>query len=179
MISAPSLPDLAAAIRSREPRGATRITAIDGPAGAGKSTLAAALATELRASVVHTDYFASWENPVDWWPEFLARVLEPLARGDHARFDPTTWGGPPHDPVDVAPGGDVIVEGVTASRAAFRPFLAYAIWVDAPRELCLQRGLARGGHNTLERWDDWQAAEHAYVEREQPVSHVDVVVRGH
>jgi len=64
---------LVEAIRSsRAPAGvATCIVAIDGPGGAGKSSLANRLAEELGAPVVRTDDFASWENPVDWWPELI------------------------------------------------------------------------------------------------------------
>jgi uridine kinase len=180
MTSAPSLPELVAAIRARTPRGATRITAVDGPGGAGKSNLAAALAEALGAQIVHTDDFASWENPVDWWPALIANVLEPLTRGDVARFKPTFWGGDvkPKPVAEVQPSGDVIVEGVTASRAVFRPYLAYAIWVETPRDLRLARGLARDGAEALPLWEGWMAAEDAYVERERPHEHVDVVVRG-
>lgn len=66
-----ALRTLAEAVRSSSaPIGmATRIVAIDGPGGAGKSSLAAYLAQELDAPVVHTDDFASWDNPIDWWPE--------------------------------------------------------------------------------------------------------------
>jgi uridine kinase len=180
MISAPSLPKLVAAIRARTPCGATRITAVDGPGGAGKSTLASALAAGLGAQVVHTDDFASWENPVDWWPALVADVLEPLTRRDVARFEPTFWGGDvkPKPVVEVQPGGDVIVEGVSASREAFRPYLAFAIWIETPRDLRLARGLERDGADALPLWERWMAEEDAYVERERPHEHVDVVVRG-
>jgi uridine kinase len=138
---------------------ATRIVAIDGCGGAGKSTLAARLSRELGGvEVVHTDDFATAENPVDWWPEVVERVLEPLARGE--------------------PGRTVILEGVTASRDAFRPYLAYTIWVDAPRELRLRRGLERDGESMREQWEQWMAAEDAYVERERPHERADAVVRG-
>jgi uridine kinase len=178
MISAPSLPELVAAIRARSPRGATRITAVDGPGGAGKSTLASALSAELGAQLVHTDDFASWDNPVDWWPRLIAEVLEPLTRGEQARFCSTSWGGPPKPEVEIAPGGDVIVEGVSASREAFRPYLAFAVWIETPRELRLQRGLERDGEAARPNWERWMAAEDAYVERERPSEHADIVVRG-
>jgi len=179
MTSAPSLPELVAEIRARPPAaGSTRIVAIDGPGGAGKSTLARTLASELGAQVVQTDDFASWDEPVDWWPRLLAEVLEPLARGDGARYEPTRWGGPPKPPVEVHPGGDVVLEGVTASRAAFRPYLAYAVWVDTPRALRLQRGLERDGADARPLWERWMAAEDGYVEREQPHVHADRVLRG-
>ena len=69
-------PLIQAARSSRAPAGvATRLIAIDGPGGAGKTTLAARMAEELKAAVIHTDEFASWDNPIDWWPEMLERAL--------------------------------------------------------------------------------------------------------
>jgi uridine kinase len=165
-------------IRSAPARFATRIVAVDGLGGAGKTTLAERLAGALDAPVVHTDDFASWENPVDWWPALLEEVLEPLAAGRSARFTPTSWGGPPRGEVVVDPAPFVVVEGVTASREAFRPYLAYSIWVETPRDLRLTRGLERGGADTLERWECWMAAEDAYVARERPAEHADRVVPG-
>jgi uridine kinase len=170
---------VSAVVRSRPPAGmTTRIVAVDGLGGSGKSTLAAHLAAELGAAVVHTDDFASWDDPVDWWPDLLARVLEPLAAGEPARFRPASWGGPERDPIVVEPAEFVVLEGVTASRTAFRPYLAYAIWVETPRELRLARGLERDGEDALAQWQDWLAAEDRYVERERPAERADVVLRG-
>jgi uridine kinase len=157
---------------------ATRIVAVDGLGGAGKTTVAERLGQALDAPVVHTDDFASWDDPVDWWPQLLAQVLEPLAAGRAARFTPSAWGGPPREPVAIEPAAFVIVEGVTASRAAFRPYVAYAIWVEAPRDLRLARGLARGGDNVRERWEAWMTAEDRYVELERPAEHVNRVLPG-
>ena len=74
---------LRAAKESHAPDGVeTRIIAIDGPGGAGKTTLAAWLAEELQASaVIHTDDFASCDNPVNWWPTLIEQALKPLAAG--------------------------------------------------------------------------------------------------
>jgi len=124
---------------------ATRIVAIDGGGGAGKSTVAAWLARELDAPIVHTDDFASWESPTGWWPELIEQVLEPLAAGSPARFVPTRWGGPERNEVRIDAAEFVVLEGVTATREAFRPYLAYAVWIETPRDLRLERGLARDG----------------------------------
>jgi uridine kinase len=156
----------------------TRVIAVDGPGGAGKSTLAAYLARELDAVVVSTDDFASWDNPIDWWPELINKVLAPLAAGRKARYTPTSWGGPPKSDVVIEPGGTVVLEGVSASREAFRPYLAYSIWIETPRDLRLRRGLARDGEGARDDWDRWMAEEDAYVEGEQPAEHVDVVLPG-
>ena len=71
---------------------ATRIIAVDGPGGAGKSTLAGWLGRELLAPIIHTDDFASWNHPVDWWPGFLEQVLKPIAAGDPVRYVPNELG---------------------------------------------------------------------------------------
>jgi hypothetical protein len=96
---------LTEAIRSSQaPAGVkTRIVAIDGQGAAGKSTLASLLAQQLDAPIIQTDDFASWENPVDWWPELIARALEPLAAGEPARYDPTSWGGEEREPLLIEP----------------------------------------------------------------------------
>ena len=156
----------------------TRIVAIDGAGGAGKSTVARWLARELDAPIVHTDDFASWDNPTGWWPKLVAQVLEPLAAGSAARYVPTRWGGPERSEVTVAPTEFLILEGVTATREAFRPYLAYAIWVETPRALRLERGIARDGEQMRGRWERWMAEEDRYVAREQPAEHADLVLSG-
>jgi Cytidylate kinase len=124
---------------TRVPAGvATRLIAIDGPGGAGKTTLAMRLAEELRAAVVHTDDFATWDNPLDWWPEMIESVLKPLAGGAEARYQPTSWDGKERVAVHLEPGGTVLIEGVGASREVFRPFLAYAIWIETDRAVRLR-----------------------------------------
>src|SRR5581483_11397082 len=57
----------------------SRVVAIDGPGGAGKSVLAAKVAAALNAQVVCTDDFASWERPLEWWPRLIEQVLGPLS----------------------------------------------------------------------------------------------------
>ena len=170
------LPAVVAAIRAASAPGGmtTRFVAVDGPGGAGKSSLAAWLAAELEAPVIHTDDFASWENPVNWWPQLIRDVLVPLAAGKPARYRPTNGARK----LVVEPSDFVVLEGVTASREAFRPYLAYSIWIETPRELRLRRGLERDGEQALADWERWMAGEDRYVERERPAEHADCVLRG-
>jgi uridine kinase len=171
---------LAEAVRSSQaPPGAkTRIVAIDGPGGAGKSSLAAWLADELDAPIIHTDDFASWENPVNWWPDLIELALEPLAAGRPARYRPSGWGAEQREPLEIEPAEFVVLEGVTASRSAFRPYLAYSIWIETPHELRLKRGLDRDGEEARADWEAWMEGEDRYVERERPAAYADCVLPG-
>jgi uridine kinase len=173
---------IVAAVRARRPPDGmtTRIVAVDGHGGSGKSSFARHLARALGdAPIVSTDDFASWENPIDWWPELLGRVLVPLSRGEPARFERSRWGGESGgDLVEFAPTEFLILEGVTASREAFAPYLTYSIWIETPLELCLRRGLERDGPDALEQWEAWLAGEHRYVERERPHERADLLVAG-
>ncbi|MFI5498213.1 AAA family ATPase [Nocardia asteroides] len=79
-----TIDEIVAAVAEAVPRlGATRLVAVDGPGGAGKSTLAEQLSAACGATLLHTDDFASWDDQFDWWARFEQQVLEQvrLARG--------------------------------------------------------------------------------------------------
>ena len=172
---------IAADVEARRPPAGmrTRIVAVDGLGGAGKSSFARHLARALGATIVETDDFASWENPVDWWPRLIEELLLPISRNETARFERSVW-GPDMEPEtrEVDAAEILILEGVTASREAFRPYLTYAIWVESPPELRLRRGLERDGEDALEAWREWMVEEDRYRERERPDERADLVVRG-
>jgi uridine kinase len=159
---------------------ATRIVAIDGLGGSGKSTLAEHLSIALGgAEIIHTDDFASWENPIDWWPQLIENVLEPVARNEMVRFQRSPWqAGNDAEWVEFRPDNFVILEGVTAAREAFAPYLTYAIWVEAPESLRLRRGLERDGQSARKQWELWMADEASYQSRERPEERADLVIRG-
>jgi len=71
-----------------------------------------------------------------------------------------------------------VLEGVTASRSAFRPYLAYSIWIETDRAARLQRGIDRDGEDAREQWERWMEAEDHYIESERPAEHANVVVPG-
>ena len=169
-------------LRARRPPGEmlTRIVAIDGLGGSGKSSFALHLSRELGGAViVQTDDFATWDNPIDWWPDLLERVLIPISRGSAARFERSRWGREADgELVVVEPTEFLILEGVTASRDAFAPYLTYSIWLETPESLRLQRGLDRDGPTAREQWQAWMAHEHCYRSNERPDERADLVVRG-
>lgn len=173
---------IAREVRTRRPPGGigTRIVAIDGLGGSGKSSFARHLSRRLGdAPIVPTDDFASWDNPLDWWPDLLEKLLVPISQGEVARYEKSHWGGPTDgEAVVVEPAELLIVEGVTASREAFAPYTTYSVWVEAPAEVRLRRGLDRDGQDAREQWRAWMAEEERYRTAERPDERADLVVRG-
>ncbi len=175
-----SVDDLVRQACSRVPRlGATRLVAIDGPGGAGKSTLAALLAETCHGHVLHTDDFASWENPLDWWCRLEEEVLRPVAAGRIGRYQRYDWNlralAEWHT---VTTGGVLILEGVSSSRAAVRERLTLSIWVETPRHIRLARGLARDGGGAKTIWEQWMNEEDVHFASDRTREHADAIVCG-
>jgi len=158
----------------------TRVVGIDGCGGAGKSALARELSNLLAsAPIIQTDDFASWDNPLGWSRRFLEQVLEPLARNEPAHYQRYDWAKRElSDWITVGPAAVLIIEGVSATREAFLPFLAFTIWVETDRSERLRRGLARDGEKMTNRWAEWVADEDSYVAAEHPEQRADVVLSG-
>lgn len=162
-----------------------KLVGVDGLGGSGKTTFASRLAAAAGAAgaaawpVVHTDDFASHDEPIEWWPRMLAEVVEPLLRGERAAFRAYDWvNRRPGPTVEVEPADVVVIEGVGATRAAWRDRLAHRIWVDAPRDVRLRRGIERDGEQLREFWTEWMRAEDRYVAEEDPRSYADLVIEG-
>src|ERR687886_2225086 len=77
--------------------GGTRLVAIDGPSGAGKTVFADRLAGALRQeggppSVVHTDdLLDGWADQVTFWPRLEEWVLAPVRRGEPGAYRRYDW----------------------------------------------------------------------------------------
>lgn len=159
--------------------GAGRLVSIDGPAGAGKTTLAAALDRLRPCTVVHLDdLYAGWDGlaTVD---ASLATLLGPLARGEtghHRRWDWHTDGWA--EDVAVAPSPLLVLEGVGAAAPAAAAYATVVVWVEAPYELRRRRALARDGDDFAPHWDAWAAAETEHFSRHRTRERADLVVTG-
>ena len=179
--------DLESILEQRPPKaGSTKVIGIDGHGGSGKTTLAAHLSKRFDAEIVHTDDFASWDNPKDWWPLVIGRIFEPLRSGAKTlSYSRSQW-WPEHEPepvVDQPVTGALILEGVGSLRREFRQFLSLAIFVSAPREVCIGRGTTRDAamgtqDEVFEQWNKWFDDEVGYMARDEPERFADVVLSG-
>lgn len=173
---------LLTAIMAAPPRlGGVRLVAVDGPSGAGKSTLAGRIATALdHAVLISTDHFATWEDPVSWWPRLENGVLTPLAHGRPGRYQRTEWtdGVPePGEWVTVDVPDVLVLEGVSAGRRAARNRLSCLFWVefaDAPTRL--RRSVARDGEPSRAHLERWQEFEAGWFAVDRPWSVADQIL---
>ncbi len=151
------------------------LVGIGGHGGAGKSTLARGLTG---AQVVATDAF--WDGQGFDLQRLRREVLEPLLRGATARYAAYDWasGGPVGERT-VEPYGVVVIEGVCALHRMFRDAYQVRVWVEAPRELRLARGIARDGEEARALWEErWLPSEERYVRRDDPIPSAHVIVDG-
>ena len=157
-----------------------KVVAIDGCGGSGKSTLAERLAQRLgNPPIIHTDDFASWDQPIGWGQRFLDQVLLPLSRGEFPRFQRYDWSRRQRGEwVEIDPGQLLVIEGVSSTRKSFTPYISFSIWVEASAEVRLARGLERDGPEMLGQWRSWMAEEDQYVADEAPQLRAHVVVSG-
>jgi uridine kinase len=174
---------LAERVRSGPPRlGATRLVCVDGPAGSGKTTFAGRLAAACGpdSALVHLeDLYTGW-TLTGAVARLSAGVLQPLAAGRPGTFHPYDWAAgcfsPAATAVPVVPV--LVVEGCGSSPRALDLWTTLRVWVEAPAEVRLTRGLARDGAALEAEWRDWQRTEAVEFAREDTRSRADVRVDG-
>jgi len=175
-------------IDSKQPKvGNVFFVAIDGHGGSGKSTLAKQLSEKLGAEILHTDDFAGWDNPLNWWPLVIERVFEPIKNGATTlNYPRSSWWENHHpEPVMDQPVTKImILEGVSSLRTEFRDYISLGFFVDTPKELCLQRGVERdtgtgkSREELAQMWSKWFEEEDIYIKRDEPKKHADLIIDG-
>lgn len=160
--------------------GLTRLVLVDGPAGSGKTVLANRLGAALGCGVVHgDDMYEGWMGLSVLWETLGERVLEPLVRGEAARFRRWDWGrGERGDWIEVPAAHVLVIEGVGVAGRRARPYASLVIYVEAPWELRHARGFARDGEAMRDDWLRWEAAEAPILRTEGTREAADVVVDG-
>ena len=108
--------------------------------------------------VNHTDDFASWDHPLDWYPRVVEQVLEPLRHNQMAHFQKFDWQANRLGQWEAVKSYSVVImEGVSSSRSEFRPYLSFSIYIETDRDLRLKLGIEGDGEEILPLWQGgWQ-----------------------
>lgn len=160
--------------------GPVRLVCVDGPAGSGKTTLAAAVARRTGAAVLHLDdLYEGWAGLGGVWDRLEEQVLVPLAEGRPARYQRYDWvAGRFAEWHDVPVPGVLVLEGCGSAPRAVDGRAGLIVWVEAPADVRLERGLTRDGAYMRPQWDRWMESEAAHFAREDTRARADVVVDG-
>ncbi len=162
-----------------------RLVCVDGPAGSGKTSFAAGLDREatsrgLRVAVVHMDdVYEGWGGLAQAGARVHDQIVRPLAQevpGSYQRYDwhQGRWGGS----VTVPVADLLVLEGVGSADPAYQEHLTLLVWVWAPVDLRLARGLARDGDEVAEHWRRWMRDEELLHARDRTRARADVEVDG-
>jgi hypothetical protein len=171
--------ELARRLRSAPARaGATRVLAVDGHSGTGKTTLATRLGFELAAPVLPMDdLYPGWDGLRAGAAELIAGVLRPLRDGRPGRYRRWDWTRDAYaGTVDVPVVPVLVVEGAGCGVRAAAPYLSLLVWLDAPVAVRRERGLARDGEGFRPHWDRWARQEEALFAAQRTRERADVLV---
>lgn len=164
------------------------VVAIDGGSGAGKSTIAHAVADRLDGVVIPCDdFFSVHVTDLEWnkmpanaradsclnWRRLKAEALIPLKEGRPAKWKALDFESGQQadgtyslkDSFEVAePKRLIVLEGAFASRAELRDEIDFAVLVDVPAPVRHARLRSREAPEVLEYWHArWDEAEELYL----------------
>ena len=159
------------------------IIAIDGPAGAGKTTLAheifLAISPRMSVNVIHMDdLYDGWNNALG---KDLTKVLTHLTdqhkQKKSAKIDEYNWttssfeDGEELDPADL-----LILEGVGSGDMAIQDDLAALIWIDIDPEIGVKRVIDRDGAQVADEMRKWLGTQEEYFSQHSTREKADFIL---
>ncbi len=165
--------------------GESRLVCVDGPAGSGKTTLADALLAAggrqvPSVSLLHMDdLYEGWQGLGDVGARVRDDIVVPLSHGEPGHYRRWDWSaGAWAEEHLVDPVSLLLIEGVGAGAGQYADAITTLVWVEAPGDLRLARGVERDGEGMRARWEAWQVSEEDLFERQATRSRADVIVDG-
>lgn len=159
------------------------LIAIDGPAGAGKTTLAAKLEGDLShdnsVSVIHMDdLYAGWENALDEkLTQKLKKIVEAFTSHEPFTISIFNWSTNSFDSSRrIEPTDILIIEGVGAGQKVVRESGATLYWLEIEPSIGLERVLARDGHEYELQMRRWQVDQERFFERDLTRNYADRII---
>lgn len=158
------------------------VIVIDGPAGAGKTSAARAVADLLgprSVGVIHMDdLYNGWGGLDAELTDYLTEELEPQIRaGDDITHRCYDWHRGRFGPNVTLPATDVlIIEGVGSAQPALSDVADLSIWVEADPDVCRRRWLSRDGAGMTPHFADWTDLQSTHFARYATRSRCDLIL---
>ncbi len=182
--------EILVAIQTCPRNSATKLVAIDGLGGSGKSTLTHEIVKlDSKIKILESDHFPCLPEEHPYHPagaqtrvnlgRFQHEALIPLTQGRTAMYENTFWWSTDQKPhaYEIAPGEIVLVEGCYSFHSSLRDYYDYSIWVECSEEEALSRAIKRDGEDGAEIWKQVHAPnERNYAAKQKPMEHVDMIV---
>jgi hypothetical protein len=175
-----SLAEAPAAILSHATGTGRPVILLDGGSGAGKTSLAAAVAESWHATRGEELQVVSLDDVYPGWhglaagsaavPRILARSGAGYRRWDWQTSQPADW-------VAVSPQAPILVEGCGALTLESATLATCTVWLELDESARKVRALARdqGGYDPY--WDIWAAQERLHWRENRPWILADLAVR--
>ena len=150
------------------------LLAIDGPAGAGKTTLAAKLAAEYSVNstvqTIHMDeLYNGWNDALGKsLTDALQGIIAAYVSGIECTIKIFNWHSMKFDREElIVPTDYLILEGVGAAQKVVRDAGAITYWLDIDAETGLKRVLARDGAHIEKEMHQWQIQQLVHFAKDQ------------
>jgi uridine kinase len=159
------------------------IIAIDGPAGAGKTTLAheiyLALSLKMSVNVIHMDdLYDGWDNALG---ADLSAILKYLVnqhqKGSSAQIKRYNWSTSSFgESENIEPADLLILEGVGSGDKSLQDDLAALIWIDIDPEIGVMRVIDRDGYQVEDEMKKWLGTQQEYFSQHSTREKADFIL---